>query len=76
LAPRAVSASKTAVSAFVAAVDKPYPRPYVCVIAPNGDSIHFAAFLAVEPRLAEFPLIERMLPGPYGAAARHGQLIG
>jgi len=34
------------------------------------------AFLAIEPITAEFPLIWRMLSGPDGAAARHGELIG
>jgi hypothetical protein len=61
---------------FVAAVDKPQPRPYLCVIAPNGDSIHFAAFLAVEARLLNSHSLSGCCRVSYGAAARHGELIG
>jgi hypothetical protein len=35
-----------------------------------------AAFLAVEPWIAQFPLIRRMLPDRAGAAMRHDELIG
>jgi len=41
----------------LAAVDKPLAQPYLCKIQVNGDSAYFAAFLAVEPWSAEFPLI-------------------
>jgi hypothetical protein len=35
-----------------------------------------AAFLAVEPWIAEFPLIWRIFPDRAGAAMRHDELIG
>jgi hypothetical protein len=49
--------AKTVASTARSAVDKPNPQPYLCGRRANGDSIHFAAFLAVESRMAKFPLI-------------------
>jgi hypothetical protein len=51
-------------------------QPYLCKIQVNGDSAYFAAFLPVEPWIAEFPLIWRMPPNRVSAAIRHDELIG
>jgi hypothetical protein len=59
-----------------AAVDKPDPQPYLCAIASMTRAFILLTFLAVEPRIACFPLIWRMLPVPDGGAPRHGELMG
>jgi hypothetical protein len=58
-------------------VDKPLAQPYLCKTSVGGDGAYFAALLAIEPWIAEFPLIWRM-PLRIGACAavRHNELIG
>jgi hypothetical protein len=49
-------------SAAAAAVDKPRTQPYLCETGSMARARDLAAFLAIEPWIAEFPLIWRMLP--------------
>jgi hypothetical protein len=46
-----------------AALTRPGPS-HISAGSYGGDSAYFAALFAVEPRIAEFPLIRRMTPGP------------
>jgi hypothetical protein len=64
------------VPAILGGVDKALADPYLCGIVSMAIALYLLTFLAVEPRIADFPLIWRTLPDRGFAVARHGELIG
>jgi hypothetical protein len=56
------------------AVDKAVTRPYLCAVGSVAEALILLAFLAVEPGIAYFPLID-IAPELGRHPARHGELI-